>query len=71
MADEITIELGTVDEIEIEINPGSNCAPVNIYDQDNNLIASRPSGSAYHVIVFNGIQDDGSGDYENSIVDNT
>lgn len=46
------------------------CAPVSVYDQSNNLIATVGAGGTYTVTVLSVIYDDLSGNYTNTIIDN-
>lgn len=54
-----------------DIPTSNSCDPVTIVDQDGSELAEVECGEEYSVLVFSGIQDDGSGSYSNSIVDNT
>ena len=52
------------------MEPGSNGGFVNIVNQALDVIAAVQAPGSYQVIEFSGIQDDGSGVYTNSIINN-
>lgn len=69
IAFELSLEfqvIGLADGME----PGSNGGFVDIVNQAATVIATVQAPGEYAVIEFSGIQDDGSGTYTNSIIDN-
>ena len=69
IAFELSLEfqvIGLADGME----PGSNGGFVDIVNQTAEVIATVQAPGQYAVIEFSGIQDDGSGTYTNSIIDN-
>lgn len=66
---QVSLRLNIFDFAE-EFEPGSNGGFVQIKNQDDETIATVQAPGEYQVIQLSGIRDDGSGVYENSIIDN-
>lgn len=66
---EISLQFLVID-FATGFEPGSNGGFVEIKNQTGDLVALIQAPGEYEVIEFSGIQDDGSGVYTNSIIDN-
>lgn len=66
---QVSLRLNIFDFAE-EFEPGSNGGFVQIKNQDSETIATVQAPGEFQVIQLSGIRDDGSGVYENSIIDN-
>lgn len=68
VAVKMQLEFQVIDILEGGEVPGSG-GEVTIKDQDGETVAVVQAPGEYEVLVFSGIQDDGSMNYQNSIVD--
>lgn len=70
IAVEVSLEFQVID-FAVGMEPGSNGGFVQIVNQVADVIAVVQAPGSYAIIEFSGIQDDGSGVYTNSIIDNS